>query len=312
MDNKILGIIFLALLALYLLTRVFSRQPEKTFRSELVQVDTALVDKIELYPKAEAGQTVTLERNGGQWVVTDGNITAPAISNAVASVLGQLHLMKAKRVVAKKEEKWKDYEVDEGSGARVKAYVGGEAVADFMVGRFNFNQQARTALSYVRLTEEEEVYAVDGFLSMTFGQDIDAFRNKQILKLDNGEEVSALQLQTNGNAINFQKDGTTWTYNGTALDSTKIAGYLSGLRYVAGNTFADGFSPVGTPEQSLLVQTGTKQITVNAYRYAAGEQDFAIQSSQYPEAYFASDSSGIYSRLFGDLTKLTGEMIGNR
>lgn len=306
MNNRTLAIIFFALLGVYLLTRLLSARPETTFRTDLVQVDTSLVDKIELHPKSEEGQIVTLQRNNGQWTVSNGDLTAPALTNAVGSLLGQLNLMKAKRVVAKQAEKWKDYEVDEESGARVTAYADGNVLTDFIVGRFNFNQQTRQATSYLRLTEEEEVYAVDGFLSMTFGQDINAFRNKQILKLNTGEEVNSLQLQSGAETVNLQKQNGGWLLNNEqVIDSTEMAAYLAGLRYVAGNTFADDFNSGAGPDQSLQLQVNNLPITINAYPYTGGDKDFVIQSSQYPEAFFASDSSGIYAKLFVDLIEVT-------
>lgn len=306
MNNKTLAIIFTALLALYLLTRLFSARPESTFRSELVQVDTSMVDKIELYPKSEDGRIVTLLRNGGQWTVTDGNLTAQAVVDAVNSLLGQLNLLRAKRVVAKSADNWKDYEVDEAGAIRVKAFNGNAVLTDFMVGRFNFNQQTRQATSYLRLSEEDAVYAVDGLLTMTFGQDMNAFRNKQMLKLDGGTEVNGLQLQNGDQTISFRKSGSEWLINdATPADSTAMAAYLGGLRFVAGNTFVDDFQADGTPGETLRITAGTTPITISAF--AGGIQDFVIASSQYPGAFFASDSSGIYQRLFGKLVELAGE-----
>jgi len=190
----------------------------------------------------------------------------------------------------------------------VKAYQDNNVLADFIVGRFNFNQQTRQALSYVRLTEEEEVYAVDGFLSMTFGQDINAFRNKQILKIDGVDAVNGIQLQSGDTALNFQKLNGNWVLNNEQpVDSTKMATYLSGLLFVAGNTFADDFTPSSNPEQSLRIQAGATPVTINAFPDANGEKDFVIQSSQFPEALFSSDSSGIYNRLFTKLTEVRSE-----
>jgi len=90
MNNRTLTIIFLALLGIYLLTRLFSGKQERTFRTELVQVDTSLVNKIELYPKTADGSTVTLQRSNDSWTVTDGNITASAVTSSVQSLLNQM------------------------------------------------------------------------------------------------------------------------------------------------------------------------------------------------------------------------------
>ncbi|MCB0628564.1 MAG: DUF4340 domain-containing protein [Lewinella sp.] len=307
MNNKTLSIIFLVLLALYALPRLFSGNPDRSFRSELVVVDTSLVDQIELYPKTADGQKVTLRRDNGQWTVTNGSIETQAMANSVQSILGQLRMIQAKRVVARQPEKWKDYEVEDENAVHVKAYNDGNELVDLIVGRFNFNQQTRQAQSYVRLAGEDEVYSVDGFLSMTFGQDFNAFRNKQILKLSGADQVTGLQWQGNGTTALFQKNDGNWIFNGQPVDSTAIAGYVDGLNFVSGSTFADGFNPAGSPEQSLQIQTPTGPIAINAFRYTGGDKDFVIQSSQFPGALFSSDSTGVYDRLFGKLQMLVAD-----
>lgn len=62
----------------------------------MIQVDTVMVDQIELFPK-EGEQIVTLKRNNGQWTVSNGSKEVKALSKSVKPILTQLNLIQAKR-----------------------------------------------------------------------------------------------------------------------------------------------------------------------------------------------------------------------
>ena len=51
-----------------------------------------------------------------------------------------------------------------------------------IIGKFTFKQQGRITTSYVRLAEEDDTYATDGILSMTFNQGINTWRDKTVIK----------------------------------------------------------------------------------------------------------------------------------
>ena len=126
-------------------------------------MDTAKVTAIQVYPKNGNHEEISLKKENNFWAVSKGNVTTKANANAVNSILKNLVLIKTKRVAAKSPEKWVNYEVEETSGSRIKVYAGDKLLEDFIVGRFSFDQQSRQSISYVRLTNGDEVYAVDGF-----------------------------------------------------------------------------------------------------------------------------------------------------
>ena len=159
MKNKTLLLIFLTLLVVFLTTQFAFEKKTRTFKTELIQLDTSKITSIYLYPKSDSQEELLLQKENDFWVVSKDNITTKANMGAVSSILRNLALIKTKRVAAKKPEKWSDYEVEENSGSRIKAFAGDQLLEDFIVGRFNFNQQTRQGISYVRLMNGDEVYA---------------------------------------------------------------------------------------------------------------------------------------------------------
>ena len=304
MKNKTLLLIFLSLLAVFLITQFAFEKKTRSFKTELIQLDTASISSILIYPKSDNQEEMSLKKEGETWILSKGNVTTTANSGSVASLLRNLALIKTKRVASKSQEKWMDYEVEDGNGTRIKVYSGSTLLEDFIVGRFNFNQQTRQGISYVRLANGDEVYAVDGFLSMTMGQGFNAYRNNSISKI-NKDQVSQIAINTLGTTEVIQKAQNGWSLNGTLIDSTQMANYLTGLQSLTGATFVDDFDELQA--QSLLYKTlslegdNMEPVIIKTYRDTSRTEAFVIQSSQNKDTYFSSDETGIYAKLFSEL-----------
>lgn len=315
MNNKTLLIIFLALLGIYGLTQVFSGKKQRSFKTEVIQVDTSQVTSILLSPKAENGADILLKKEGDGWTATKDGKTSKAVGNVVDAMLGDMALIKTTRVAAKRPEKWKDFEVDDTTGTKVKVYKGDDLIEEFIVGRINFKQRPQaqpamggqpniSATTFVRRQGEDEVYAVEGFLAMTFNRDFAAFRNKELVKMQAGQTITAFDYEGE-NPLGVSKTATDWVANGTPVDSTKVDNYLNTLRNISGTEFADDFNVANKNnflhKKLTLKGDNMPAIEVMAYYDASREKPFVLNSSHNPEAYFASDSTGVYQRVFKNL-----------
>jgi len=309
MNNKTLVIIFIGLLAAWGLSQMNAGKRSRSFKTDLIQIDTASVTTINLYPKSDEQKEITLSKENGIWVAMQGTVTTKANQSAVHSLLSNLQLIKTKRVAAKKPEKWKDYEVEEANGSRVKVFAGSQLLEDFMVGRFSFNQQTRSGLSFVRLTNADEVYAVDGFLSMTMSQGFNSYRIKDFLKL-NKDDITGLSLTNNdGSVTTFNSLNGQWAKDGVSVDSTSMATYLTGIQSAFGGDFVDGLEE-GTLSSQLfkqLVITGNNMvepISVNCYRDITKEQPYLLRSSQNKDAVFSSGEDELFEKVFSKLEEI--------
>lgn len=303
MNNKTLFIILAGLIVVYGLTQMFSGKKDRSFDTDLVKIDTSEVTQVIVYPKADEFAEVTLSKEANNWIITKGDISTIAVENTVTAMLSELSLIKTKRIAAKSPEKWSDYEVEDGKATRLQVYAGSKLLRDFMIGRFNFNQQTRTAISYVRLTGEDEVYAVDGFLAMSLGQGFDAYRNKDILKVDQAD-FTKLDYKMGDLLFSLNKSGNDWLLNAEQpLDSAAMYNLLINMQNISGQDFVNDFDPVQSSNllsKSLTVSGNNllEPVVIHCYQDTTREKPFIIHSSANKEAYFESDSTGVYTRLF--------------
>lgn len=312
MNNRTLLLILLLLLAIYGLSRLFSGKRESSFRTELIQVDTTKVTTIAIDPKGKDNGEITLQREDAGWLVSNGTLTVPVTPGSVDGLLRNLALIRTQRIAAKSPDRWKEYEVTDTSGTRVRVYQDQKLLEDFIIGRFSFNPQAQSGVSFLRLTGEDEVYAVDGFEVLAFTHDFNSYRDRTVLRLKPEAIVREVDIQLPDTAYQLKRVDSQWLLNGTqALDSTTVADYINGLRQLSGDQFADDFDELRLDqlEQRSVALHGDgigNPTTIYIYRDTTRSLPFVIRSSQQPKTFFASDSSGLFQRVFRPVETLRG------
>lgn len=306
MNNRTLFIVLVALLGIYGLTRLFSGKREATFDPNLIQVDTGAVTHLTVEPSGEA-PAFTLQRQPGGWSGAEDDRTVDLSTPAVSRALGAMTTIRAKRVVAKTEEQWKNYGLNKSEARHIQAFTGDQTVADIYLGKLDFDQQARSATAYVRKGQAPDVYAVDGFQTMNLPTDLASLRDRTVLKMGSGMEVTAIHYRDSGAAVQLERTPEGWLQDGAVLDSMQVEAYLNTLRNLSATTFADDFDPGGQPPLKSLTLSGNNMTTpyrVEVFRDTTQGSPFVIHSSYRPEVYFRSDSTGVYSSLFGKLVHL--------
>ncbi len=303
MKNKTLLLIFLTLLVGFLASQFAFEQKKRTFKTALIQLDTTAITTILLYPKSDNQEEFLLKKERNFWVMSRGNVTNKVNPASITAILKKISLIQTKRVASQSRDEWDKYEVEEKNGSRIKAYAGKQLLEDFIVGRYTINQQTQQGTSYVRLVGEDEVYEVDGLLSMIMGQGFDAYRNKTILNT-HPIDLTQITINTLGTTTILQKNGTEWTQDNGPVDSTTLFNYLNGLQQIKGNTFADDFEDLQSNDKlfKTLRVTGnylTSPILIKAFKDTTRPRPFVIQSSLNSENYFESEEHGIFEQLFG-------------
>ena len=298
LSNKYLLIFIAALGVVVLLVNYLdSTKSNRTFREELVAIDSAAVTQILLYPKATEHAEVKLEKIGDLWQVMLANGKKASVPiDRIQGLIIELQKIKPMRLAATKRSRWVDFKTD-SSGTRVKVMEGENTTLDIIIGRFDFDQQARSATSFVRLYDDSSVYAVDGFLELSFNQGHDSFRDKALISTS-----SSTILQVNfvypDSSYSIVKNEDRWMLDDIELDSAAVAGYLNTLANTRGNQFIDDADPafLTSATYSLRVETmdaGT--ITVNAY---VDSSRSVVNSSQNPESYFDGNVNNLVKTLF--------------
>ena len=301
-NNKILLGILLLLLLIFIGKRFLGSSGERNFRETLVAVDTSQVNKIVIKPRASDGENITLSKTGTSWEVARAEIKDEADINSIKSMLGNMVNMKPKRLVAKSEEKWAQYEVSDSLGTRVMAYAGDKMLTDFMLGKFNFQQASRTMSNFVRLSEEEEVYTVEGFLS-SFNQDFNNLRDRTFVTTTRENITSIRFTYPADSGFVLDNVASRWEIAGQPADSAAVAGYLSGLRNITKSEFADNFSPQGKVAVYQLTISGNNMQSLTVSAYQEGEE-YVLNSNLNEGAYFNQGSLQIFDKLFVSKTSL--------
>lgn len=307
---KLIGILSVLVLV-YLGFEFFGgKSRSKSFKTELVEIDTAKVSKVLIEAN---GETLELLKENNAWKVSIGNGKyAAAQGSNIKSTINALLTIKPSRIAAKNPEKWKEYQVD-SAGTRVQVFEGSKNTLDLVVGRFGFDQKSMQQAqqqqqmggrggmpqfyTYVRLGNENEVYVADNFMGMSLNTDASGFRNKEVLSLttDNITEIQFIYPADSSFVLN--KMDSTWSVLGSQTDSAATASYLNDIRNLSNSNFVDDVSPSAlvSPTMSMNIkQSGKADILVKAFQHPV--HNWIVNSSANPESYFTDEA--LVSTLF--------------
>jgi len=308
MKNRTLLIVLLVLLAAYGLIQLLTEGREASFRTSLLEVDTSEISKLVIDPKGKPA-SFELERTGRQWIARRGEVEAQVGPDKMDRLFSSISNLRTQSVAAKSEDQWPKYELGEAEAHKVEVYAEGSKQAGLYFGKMDFNQQQRKATTYARVEGEPEVYALDGFQTMGLVQGFDNYRNRTVIKMKPGMEVTQFEYQRPNGAVSFQRTPEGWQSGGQMLDSMKVENYLNVLRNLKADAFADAFDPALAaqwPKEQLQLSGNNilQPFELTVYRDTSAEQPFIVHSSYNPDAYFRSDSAGLYSKLFKPVEEL--------
>lgn len=293
LNNKILIAILAVLAGVFVLSRVFrASSREGNLPKELIRVDTASVTEIKIYPKTEQNKEVRLVRDGKNWNVKMDNRSNVVEKGSASNALSLLAHLKPLRLISKKKDKWREFNVSDTS-TQVKLMKGSEVLADIRIGKIGFNQQPGQqqfgrggVFTYVRLSDEDEVYAVEGFLQTAFDRKYGDWRDKSFLQLSQNAITKVTFTYPADSGFVIEKRDKKWWLNDSEADSTKVKNFLSQLQYKDATTFADDFSAQGTAPVSIQFNgPNGKLATVQAWKRA---NDWAMSTTHQSGIYFSS------------------------
>lgn len=299
LSNKNLTILFLVLLVITLIF-FFSDagKQEKTFRDKLVEIDTASVAEIKIYPKSENYNEVKLFKENDNWKVTlPGNRIFGSPKSKIQNLLSTLIGIKPERLAARGEDKWKEFEVTDSSGTRVVVIENGKPSLDIILGRFAF-KQPRSMSTFVRLTNDTDVYEVEGFLAATFNQDADSFRDNTIIKSD-FENWSTLVFNYPGDSsFALTKLNDIWFLNDEPTDSANTVKFFRSIQRLTSTNFVDDVEnlvPVNPNYKLSIESADATRIEVDGF---VRDSVYIIHSSLNPENYFDGNKVGLGNKIF--------------
>jgi len=275
---KLLGIL-MALVLIYLASNYFSRgSRSESLRSELVTIDTSQISKILI---SSPNENLELHRIDSSWVLKlENGKEVPALRDKVTNTLSSLLSIQPERMVTRDQAKWKDYQVD-STGTRIQVFENDLNTLDLVVGRFGMAGQ-RQFYSFVRLSEDTEVYTADNFMGLSGGNQSSSYRNQDIIKTE-PDSIIAIQFSYPADSsFQLSRYDSSWLVNQTIqTDSAAVASYLLDLRSVTSKQFADHVDPSTLNNELFKLRIDSKSelpLTVKAFKGLGADQLF-YQSS---------------------------------
>ncbi len=299
LSNRTL-IILMALLGAVVAWTYFSETNtgESNYREVFVKVDSSSVSEIYIYPKAAPGEEIKFFKSGESWRVTNGKEESSVEAQTINSLFGSFANLKTKSLAATSNEQWENFLVGDTSANRIK-FVSPSGNADIMVGKFAYNNETRSASTYVRLRNEKEVYLVDGFLSFTVNQPFDSWRNRSLIRKGDQQWSKITFSYPGDSSFAILRDSTTWLLRGDTAFSGES--FVNEIAFLNGTHFAAKPSLPVTPIYRISID-GLNMNPVTVDFYPAGEEEkYFVKSSVNPETVFSDKDGALSAKLLRPL-----------
>ncbi len=292
---KLLGILGVLVVVYLIMTFTGDKSRSKSFRTELVNIDTAKVTRIVVESPTESTEVTKLDNNSWQVALTDGS-SKPAVPSVVTNLLTSLQGIKPTRIVARTESKWKDYTVD-STGTRVKVYEGNKNTLDLIIGRFGVEGQQQF-YTHVRLAEDKDVYVANNFMGISVAKSANQFRNGNLLRLKQ-DSLTQVSFNYPDSAFTLVNEGNSWVSSEFETDSANVATYLQDLSYLNSKNFAVG-NGLGTPDLNVTYSFKNQpEIQISAF---SKDGNWILQSSENTGEFF--NDQAIFEKVFKGKTEL--------
>ncbi len=319
LNTKTLVILLIIVLGIYFISDMFENE-DRTFRSDLVSIDTAEITKIVIVPKIGGGDEVSLTRTGSSWDLKSAGKSYKSDGSVIKNVLARLSLLKPERVAATSSSKWTEFEVTDSTSSRVKLYVGDEVGSEIYIGKFSYTQppqgqgqmqqrqQQGKMSTHVRLAGEDEVYVVDGFLKMEIQANVDAYRDKTLVAANENDLTRLTFKYPDNDNFTLTRENDKWMINGIEADSANAAKYLQGLKRVTSTNFIDNIDQAGNQAAFSVKFEGNNMLPVEIKAFPIMDtiNKFVVTTSRIPDAKFSGGKNNLFENIFpvkGDLVK---------
>jgi hypothetical protein len=309
-NNKRLLYLLTGLIVILAITVLIKIPKEKaTLKSKIVSLDTSLVSRIILYPKISNGKAVEFSKIKGKWIVKQDNIISTIQAGAVQNLFNEVLNLKPQGLASKDKSKWKEFDLTDSLATRIKFLDKKEKnLADLMIGKFTYKRADNPyagyggnniqMTSFVRVYNENEVYAVDGMVSFSFNIKFDDWRDKTFIKANRNDITNVRFIYPADSSFNLVKKGNSWQITDQIADSINVTNYTASLGIMNGETFLDNFRSDQSPVYQLAVEgNNLLNISVRCYK-GEGIDEYILNSSLNPDVYFISKRDEIFEKLF--------------
>jgi len=307
--SGVLIIILAVLMIIYLFVR-YSGSDDRTFRDKILTFDANSITQILIIdPKSNEGP-VELVKSGNQWMVNIGNREYMADTNNIKNILSNLSDLPTKRYAGKDKDSWIKYEVTDTLATLVTLKDSKKTVAEILIGKFSYSmannqqqqmqtrQQRGDMTTYVRMLDENDVYATEGFLKMSLSSDVDAYRNRNLANINPGD-ITRITITELGSRNVYENQYGKWMQNGIPVDSIMMAEYTTNVASLSGSKFVDQEAMQSTFTHSMTIEGNNfNPVEIQAYPSLDTNIAYIISSSVNPGSFFNGKEGGLFEKIW--------------
>jgi hypothetical protein len=147
----------------------------------------------------------------------------------------------------------------------------------------------------LRKADEDDVYAVEGFLSASFNKDIPNWRDKQVWEFNQQDIQRVDFLYPADSSYSIQRAGADqWTSNGDTLATRLVDNVMSRLANVRASGFVDDSSPDNFGQEQFAIQiqlANGMQHTLRLRPDADQDNRYRAVASDYPYVFTLNKNS---------------------
>jgi len=297
LNTKTLFITFGLLLAIVVITQLWkNKQGDSNFKSELFTIDTAQVSSITIVPKGSKDE-VKLVKSGNTWSLQTTGRTYKADQSIPRGMLAELLSIRADQIAGTEKSEWPQFELSDTSSTWVRVEEKGKVTGDFRIGKFSF-KQPNTMTTYIRLANDENVYAISGFLAMSFNRTLNDLRDKTFVDVNAGNITKVSFLYPADSSFVLTREKNTWKVNGEPADSARTAEFIRTLSHLTSYAFVNKAALSEKPVFTINIEGNSfRTIQLKAFETDTTVKYIAT-STLNPEALFDAKSGELMSRAF--------------
>ncbi len=288
---KTLSIVFVILLVLVVITKVVDNSHgTNTLKASIYSVNADDITSVILKPKAADGKEVKLIKSGNNWSVESNGNTYNGDPRVIENLIKSVNNLKPLRLAAQNKDQWNKYELTDSLSSMVSLMNGNKELARLYIGKFSYKQAKQqmpaqqnpyyqqprgTMMTYVRSNDDDDVYAVQGFLGNLVNQKAESFRNKEILKINKTEINKITFSYPADSSFTLVKNADKWMCDGLPVDSASMVKYLRSISNVRGSSFTS--QKPSNFVYKVNIDGGKSPVEVKA---SLNDEDAIIASSQ--------------------------------
>ncbi|MFO8129316.1 MAG: DUF4340 domain-containing protein [Bacteroidales bacterium] len=308
LSTRILLIVLVVLAAIVIIIRLTDKE-DRTFRSKVLEYDPEAITAMEINEPDRKGIIRVESGDGETWKVNHRDREYLGDRDAIRNLIFMLNDLQTQRVAGTREDVWGEYQVADTNGILVTLYEDGQKTGEIMVGKFTYKmsdqpqqmpgqQQNATMTSYVRPVEEDNVYAVNGILRMSFTGGPEYFRNKELVGQD-AKTFETVRFTFPESSFTLEKQGGKWHVDNAVADSTKTLRYLKSIGHLRNSGYVGANIAGRTPTHQISIQgKGFDPIDIHAYPAPDTAIGHYITSSIDPGTVWNGSKAKLFEKLF--------------